>query len=102
MTKNTVRSKSARVREAKETGFDVALDAYPTIVEALVKQAEQGSVPHAKLVFELLEFCSASKRQEDEEEPSGPSLAEYLIEQLQLQPPPEGAPGTTSEDSSAA
>ena len=89
----------SRIRNAKEIGLDLAVDAYPTIIEALVKQAEQGSCPHAKLVFELLE-PRPQRNSDDEEEPDRPSLAEYLIEQLQLEPPPDGS--TESAESSSA
>lgn len=79
---------TARVRDAKDAGVDAVLHAYPAIVSALVKQAEQGSCPHAKLVFELLEPASR-RRTDEEEDEDAPSLAEYLIDQLKLQPPPD-------------
>ncbi len=102
MTNTEKQKTSRRIAEARESGLDIVLDAYPKIVGALVKQAEGGSCPHAKLVFELLD--PATKRgavTPDEEEPPRQSLAEYLIEQLQLEPPPDSAadgacPGSTS------
>lgn len=62
------------------------LAAYPDIVDKLVEQAKQASVPHAKLCFELLD--ARARKSDDEDEEDGTTLAEYLIEQLQLTPPP--------------
>lgn len=101
MSKNAKPKSSRRVAEARDKGLESVLAAYPDIVEALVEQAKGGSCPHAKLVFELMEPAAKRGAAPDEaEEPQ--SLVEYLLEQLQLEPPPEPSPGATSAGSSVA
>lgn len=102
MSKKEKRNTSRRIAEAREKGLSLVLAAYPGIVEALVKQAQGGSCPHAKLVFELMD-PAAQRGVAHEEDGEGPqSLVEYLIEQLQLEPPPEPLPGAPCERSSVA
>ena len=81
-----------RIADIWRQGLDTALDAYPKIVAALVEQAIDGSCPHAKLVFELLDR-KLSKAGEEEVDDETPSLAEYLLERLQIAPP-DGADTT--------
>lgn len=101
MSKNEKHKASRRVNEAREIALAAVIAAYPDIVNALIEQAKSGSCPHAKLVFELMDppVKRAAAREDDEEEP--PSLVEYLIEQLQLKPPPDH-PGAAPASPSAA
>jgi hypothetical protein len=87
-------SEARRIADARREGVDTALSAYREIVDALVKQAKGGSCPHAKLVFELLERKMAKAAVEDDEEEEGPSLADIVLERLQLVAPPK-RPDTT-------
>ena len=75
-------SEARRIADIRRQGLETALAGYGEIVEALVKQAQQGSCPHAKLVFELLERKLAKASDDEEEEI--PSLADYLVERLQI------------------
>ena len=62
------------------------LVAAPAILDSLITKATEGSYQHAKFLFDLLE-PAASKRaakDDDVDDLPGPSLAEMLIERLQL------------------
>ena len=85
-------SEARRIADIRHKGLETALNAYGEIVDALVRQAKEGSCPHAKLVFELLDR-KLSKVVDDEEE-EAPSLAEYLLEQLQALELPDGSDTT--------
>ena len=82
-------SEARRIADIRRQGLETALAGYGEIVEALVKQAQQGSCPHAKLVFELLERKLAKASDDEEEEI--PSLADYLVERLQIVGRPDRA-----------
>lgn len=88
MAKRDRQSETRRISDARKSGREQVIAAYDDIVEKLVEQAKEASVPHAKLCFELLD--ARTRKTEDEEEEDSTSLAEYLIEQLQLEPPPDG------------
>jgi len=90
------KSESRRIAVARKSGRDSVLAAYDEIVKKLVEEAKKASVPHAKLCFELLENPRKAKDDSDEDD-DHPSLAEYLIEQLQLTPPPDVGGDSESE-----
>ena len=96
MSKRDQQSEARRIAEAKKRGRDMILESYGDIVQKLVGQAQEGSVPHAKLCLELLE-TRAGKGADEEDDEDYTNLAEYLIEQLQLTPPPsdDAPPGET-------
>ena len=82
-------SETRRIADIRRQGLDTVLAGYGEVVKALVEQAKQGSCPHAKLVFELLDR-KLSKAEEDEGE-EVPSLAGYLLEQLHRREAPDRA-----------
>ena len=90
------KSERSRIADVKKSGRDKVLAAYDKIVDKLVEEAKKASVPHAKLCFELLED-GRGKAKDDEEDEDAPSLVEYLIEQLQLQPPPDAGDDSHAE-----
>ena len=85
-------SAARRVAEVRRQGLEAALNAYGEIVAALVAQAKKGSCPHAKLVFELIDRKRTQAAEEDEED--GPTLADYLLEQLKIVGASDGADTT--------
>src|SRR5690349_635416 len=93
MSKSDKQSETRRISDAKKSGREQVLAAYDEIVEKLVEQAKQASVPHAKLCFELLDARSRKTADDDEDEDCT-SLAEYILEQLQLEPLPEDHPNS--------
>jgi hypothetical protein len=58
------------------------LEAHPEIIDALIEQAKKGSYQHAKFLFDLVDTTPA--KQAEEESLPGPSLAEILLERLQI------------------
>ena len=77
-----------------------ALQATPEIVDALIKQAKGGSYQHAKFLFEFVQ-AEAPREKEDDDLP-GPSLAEILLERLQLIDPEDPDAPPHAESASGA
>ncbi len=70
------------------------------IIDALIAKSKEGSYQHAKFLFDLLETTPkrAADKDGDDDLP-GPSLAEMLIERLQLVDPQHAhAPGLAGGD----
>lgn len=79
--------------EVFRQGEQKILQAHPKIVDALIEQARKGSYQHAKFLFDLVDAVPTRPKDDDGEVP-GPSLAEIVMERLQLvdpQSPNEGA-----------
>ena len=73
------------VRETAEVLRDCrtrVLTAAPEIMTALILKATEGSYQHAKFLFDLLD--APAPQASGEEMVPGPSLAEILMERLQL------------------
>lgn len=64
--------------------YEAIFNAAPDIVDALIGQAKSGSCPHAKFLFDLVEAIPAREKKEKDDDLPGPSLAEMLLERLQL------------------
>lgn len=60
----------------------MVLEHAPEITQALIDQAIEGSCQHAKFLFDFA-FPPEPKRQDEEEELPGPSLAEILLARLE-------------------
>jgi hypothetical protein len=80
MTKSN--TKSNRDAAAIRSGQEKVLAAAPEIFDALIAQAIKGSYQHAKFLFDLLDFAPDESLAEDDI--PGPSLAEILLDRLQL------------------
>lgn len=78
-----------------QTCRDRVLKAAPDIIDALIAQATKGSCAHAKFLFDLLETAPA-KHKDDEDDLPGPSLAQILLERLQLLEEESASPVTES------
>lgn len=89
MTTSEKQSESRRISDTKKKGRDKVLAAYEEIVDKLVDEAKQASVTHAKLCFELLDATQRRSKEEPEDLEEESTLLEYLIDQLQLTPPPD-------------
>ncbi len=77
------------------------LKAAPDITDALIAKAREGSYQHAKFLFDLVTAALPKPKDEDDDLP-GPSLAEILLERLQLLDPEESASGNTPESGAVA
>jgi hypothetical protein len=72
----------------------------PAITQALIDEAEGGSCPHAKFLFDVVNAIPTKAKVDDDDDIPGPSLAEILLERLQeLQ---EEQPGTLPESAAMA
>ncbi len=60
----------------------------PAITQAMIDQAADGSCPHAKFLFDLIDAAPAKENNNDL---PGPSLAEILMERLKLVSPDDPA-----------
>jgi len=60
------------------------LDRLPAITQAMINQAEDGSCPHAKFLFDVVSATQAKAKDGDEHDITGPSLAELLLARLEL------------------
>lgn len=73
-----------RVRNYKKHAKRELSEAFPVIVQTLVKKAEEGSLTHAKLLFDIGGVKDAAK--EDGRKRKGPnhepSLAEMLLDEV--------------------
>jgi hypothetical protein len=59
------------------------IEAAPEIADALIAQAKSGSCPHAKFLFDFADAIPEKPKDDDDDLP-GPSLAEILLERLQI------------------
>ena len=87
--------------EVARQGEQLVIEAYPDILDALIAKAKEGSYQHAKLLFDLVD-AAPSKPKDDADDLPGPSLAEILIERLQLMEEEEPGSGLGPESGAMA
>ena len=100
MTSNETQSAYPTAAEVFQRGREAVLDAYPDIIDALIAQAKKGSYQHAKFLFDLVDTAPA--KQAEEESLPGPSLAEILLERLQIIEAEDAAERTGPESGALA
>ncbi len=76
---------------------DQVFEAAPEIIQALIAEAKRGSCPHAKFLFDFAEAIPPREKKDKDEERHGPSLAEVLLERLDLMEPLDAAGPSEAE-----
>lgn len=88
--------------EVFRQGQQRVLDAYPEIIDALVAEAKEGSCQHAKFLFDLVQAAPEKKRDQEDDDNPGPSLAEILLERLQTLEEEDAAARLSAESAAHA
>jgi hypothetical protein len=82
MTTNETQSAHPTFAQVMKECRQTIIEHLPVITKVMIGQAEEGSCQHAKFLFDLVDTAPAKPA--EEESLPGPSLAETLLERLQI------------------